>query len=156
MHKDPSKTVVGFYRSRTRGNAELKESDRKSYWLSRWRTRFATDFHFYAVLSPPAKSEMALSLAIRKGRENWSDFRPFTCHLNPLSVTSDLRCSESNDLDAHTRLRLRLLNLEPRGPAPAVQMNSMTPKGKPDRQRSSAGDGRDRGEGTEKCHKPVS
>jgi len=89
-HKDPSKTVVGFYRSRTRGGAEFRDSDQEILLaVELAHAGFATDFHFYLVLSPPARAEMALGLAVRTGMD-WSDFRPFTCHLDPASITSDL------------------------------------------------------------------
>jgi hypothetical protein len=90
VHKDLSKTVVGFYRSRTRGGAEFRDSDQEILLaVELAHAGFATDFHYFLVLSPPARSEMALGVAVRSGND-WSDFRPYTCHYDPLGITSDL------------------------------------------------------------------
>ena len=90
LHKDESKTVVGFYRSRTRGGAEFRDSDQEILLaVELAHAAFATDFHYYLVLSPPARNEMALGLAVRTGND-WSEFRPFTCHMSPAHITNDL------------------------------------------------------------------
>ena len=90
VHKDPSKTVVGFYRSRTRGGAEFRDSDQEILLaVELAHAAFATDFHYYLVFSGPARSEMALGLAVRTGND-WSEFRPFTCHLDSANITNDL------------------------------------------------------------------
>lgn len=89
-HKDPSKTVVGFFRSRTRGGAEFRDSDQEILLaVELAHAAFATDFHYFLVLSPPVRSEMPLGVATRT-ENDWSDFRPFTCHSEPLGITSDL------------------------------------------------------------------
>jgi hypothetical protein len=89
-HTDTAKTVVGFYRSRTRGGAELRDSDQEILLaVELAHAGFATDFLYYLVFSPPARSEMALGLAIRNGSD-WSEFKPFTCHLTPSQITNDL------------------------------------------------------------------
>jgi hypothetical protein len=89
-HKDPSKTVVGFFRSRTRGGAEFRDSDQEILLaVELAHAAFATDFHYFLVLSPPVRSEMPLGVATRT-ENDWSDFRPFTCHTEPLGITSDL------------------------------------------------------------------
>jgi len=97
-HEDPSKTVVGFYRSRTRGGAEFRDSDQEILLaVELAHAGFATDFHYYLVFSPPARAEMALGVAVRKGND-WSDFRTFTCHQTPAGITSDLGSPEPEEM----------------------------------------------------------
>ena len=90
IHQDREKTVVGFYRSRTRGGAEFRDSDQEILLaVELAHASFATDFQYYLVLSPPARGEMALGLSVRTGND-WREFHPFTCHLSPASITNDL------------------------------------------------------------------
>ncbi len=112
-HKDPLKTVVGFYRSRTRGGDELRESDQEILLaVEMAHAAFDTDFQYYAVLSPPNRGEMSLALAVRKGSE-WSEFRPFTSHLNPLSVTSDWGDPEPEPMEVPVEPEAPAADLEP-------------------------------------------
>ena len=89
-HKDRRKPWLVSIRSRTRGGAEFRDSDQEILLaVELAHAAFATDFHYFLVLSPPARSEMPLGLAPRT-ENDWSDFRPFTCHSEPLGITSDL------------------------------------------------------------------
>ena len=82
---DPSKAVVGFYRSQTRGNETFRDSDREIFDAIEQKHRsFAADFLCYFVLAPVSKSEMSACISMWNG-EDWDGMR-FTLRSNPFSV----------------------------------------------------------------------
>jgi hypothetical protein len=82
---DPSKAVVGFYRSQTRGSETFRDSDREIFYaIEQTHTSFATDFLCYLVLSPVSKTEMLTCVSVCNGEE-WDGLQ-FTLHSSPLSV----------------------------------------------------------------------
>ena len=82
---DPSKAVVGFYRSQTRGNETFRDSDREIFdAIEQTHAAFATDFRCYFVLASASESEMMACLSMWNGEE-W-DGEQFTLRSNPFSV----------------------------------------------------------------------
>ena len=82
---DPSKAVVGFYRSQTRGSETFRDSDREIFdAIEQTHTSFASDFRCYFVLSPVSKTEMLTCVSVCNG-EDWDGLQ-CTLRSNPLSV----------------------------------------------------------------------
>ena len=82
---DPSKTVVGLYRSQTRGSEIFRASDREIFAaIEQAHMSFAADFLCLFVVAPVSKSEMSACIALREG-ENW-DRLAFTLRSDPFSL----------------------------------------------------------------------
>jgi hypothetical protein len=86
VQKDPSKAVVGFYRSRTRNDSRSQESDSELLAvLEQAHTSFATNFHYYIAFTPLSKMSMTASVSLRKDG-GWDDWQHSTLRSNPLSA----------------------------------------------------------------------
>ena len=86
---DGSKTVVGFYRSRTRGDGTLRESDHEIFnaieralvlpavTYVRLNSSSSTDFRWCFVVAPMSESAALVCVAMRNA-DGWEDMQPFT------------------------------------------------------------------------------
>jgi hypothetical protein len=87
--EEPAKAIVGFFRSRTRGEGTLRESDFEILKaIERAHTSFATDFHYCLVLAPVSDQTALACVAMRKGAV-WQEMPALTLQADPLSVTSE-------------------------------------------------------------------
>jgi hypothetical protein len=117
---DPVKAVVGFYRSRTRGDGTLRESDREIFdTIERAHLSYALDFRCCLVLAPMSESVALACIALRSG-DGWDEMHPFTLRSDLESIstlpssTSLLRMPRTPDKE--TRLidsRVSLPAVEP-------------------------------------------
>ena len=79
----PSKTVVGLYRSRTRGQAGLRETDRELLRaLEGVHSSFAVDFRFVVLLEPLSKFKISAATALRKDGD-WPEWETVTVRAEP-------------------------------------------------------------------------
>jgi len=86
LQKDPSKRVVGFYRSRTRNDSLYEENERTVLaTLEQAHTSFASDFHYYVALTPTSRLTMTASASFRR-EEGWDDWQHVTLVMNPRSI----------------------------------------------------------------------
>lgn len=86
VQADPSKAVVGLYRSRTRGEGTLRESDQEIFdAVERAHTSFAADFQCCFVLVPMSQSLALACIAMRSG-EGWDEMPPVALRSDPLSI----------------------------------------------------------------------
>jgi hypothetical protein len=86
VQDDQSKVVVGFYRSRTRGDGTLRESDLEIFdAIQRAHTSYEADFRTCFVLAPVAESTALACIAVRYGG-GWHEMQPFTLRSNPLAI----------------------------------------------------------------------
>src|SRR5262249_1398353 len=77
-----SKTVVGFYRSRTRGDGVLRPSDRVILEaIEKAHGSFPQDFRCCVVLAPKTLTLSEVSVALRVG-SGWIEVRPITLQSN--------------------------------------------------------------------------
>jgi periplasmic protein TonB len=86
--KDPGRAVMGFYRSRTRGDAKLRDSDWEILGaIKQAHPSCAVDFRFFLVLTPISKSAIAAGAVTRNGA-GWEEMQFFTLRAYPPSVTA--------------------------------------------------------------------
>jgi hypothetical protein len=86
VQDDQSKVVVGFYRSRTRGDGTLRESDLEIFdAIQRAHSSYDADFRTCFVLAPVAESTALACIAVRYGG-GWHEMQPFTLRSNPLAI----------------------------------------------------------------------
>jgi periplasmic protein TonB len=86
--KDSGRAVMGFYRSRTRGDAKLRESDWEILGaIKQAHPSYAVDFRFFLVLTPISKSAIATGAVTRNGG-GWEEMQFFTLRAHPPSVTA--------------------------------------------------------------------
>jgi hypothetical protein len=86
VQDDPSKVVVGVYRSRTRGDGTLRESDLEIFdAIQHAHTSYDADFRTCLVLAPVAESTALACIAVRYGG-GWHEMQPFTLRSNPLAI----------------------------------------------------------------------
>ncbi len=86
VQDDPSKVVVGVYRSRTRGDGTLRESDLELFdAIQHAHTSYDADFRTCFVLAPVAESTALVCIAVRYGG-GWHEMQPFTLRSNPLAI----------------------------------------------------------------------
>jgi hypothetical protein len=70
VQSDAGKAVVGFYRSQTRGDEALRESDREiCSAIEKIHTSFAEDFQCYFVLAPVSRAEKLAYVSLRNGSD---------------------------------------------------------------------------------------
>src|ERR1700722_9956417 len=93
-----SRTVVGLYRGKTRGDTRLRESDQEIFEaIERAHTSFAADFRCFFGLAPISESRvdtldallgggMALACVTMGDERGWDEMQPFTLRSNPLSM----------------------------------------------------------------------
>jgi hypothetical protein len=87
---DQSQSVVGFYRSRTQGDAIPRESDQEILnTLARVHPAYAVDFRFFLIFTPLAKSVVEVSIAQRRDG-GWNEWREFKLRTEPMSFISDV------------------------------------------------------------------
>ena len=90
VQKDPSKAVVGFYRSRTRNDSRSQESDSELLAvLEQSHTSFASNFHYYIAFTPLSKLSMTASVSVRK-EDGWDDWQHVTLRSNPMSPSDPI------------------------------------------------------------------
>ncbi|HEV3330008.1 MAG TPA: energy transducer TonB [Bryobacteraceae bacterium] len=90
VQKDPSKAVVGFYRSRTRNDSGSQESDSELLAvLEQAHTSFASNFHYYIAFTPLSKMNMTASVSVRKD-DGWDDWQHVTLRSNPMSPSEPI------------------------------------------------------------------
>ena len=86
LQKDPSRAVVGFYRSRTRNDGLSEERDSAVLdALEQSHASFASDFHYFVVFSPLSKLAMTASASFR-AEEGWEAWQHATLVMNQSSV----------------------------------------------------------------------
>ena len=91
LQSDPLRAVVGFYRSRTRGDGTLRESDREIFdaieraQLSLASDFGASDFRYCFVLAPVSESAALACIAFRGG-DGWDEMDPFTLRADQVST----------------------------------------------------------------------
>jgi len=120
---DPSKTVVGLYRSQTRNSEIFRESDREIFAaIEQAHMSFATDFLCFLVVTPLSKSEMSARIAIRDG-ENW-DRIPFTLRSDPFSVIPSQPSAGQDSVPAKQQLMKPSLVSAPQEGLPSAQEHS--------------------------------
>jgi cytoskeletal protein CcmA (bactofilin family) len=85
LQQDPSKAVVGLYRSRTRNESLSQDSDSAALaTIEHAHASFASDFHYYVAFTPTSRSTMMASASFRK-EEGWDDWQHVTLVINPKS-----------------------------------------------------------------------
>ena len=73
-----SDLVVGFYRSRTRGEGQLRDSDLEiSKAVERAHSSYAADFRFWMILTPVSRSAISVEIAECKDGA-WGDWETYT------------------------------------------------------------------------------
>ncbi len=83
---DTSKAVVGFYRSRTRGDGTLRESDYEILdSIERAHLSFAADFRCCFVVGPMSESVALVRISMRNG-DGWDEMPPFTLRTELFSI----------------------------------------------------------------------
>ncbi len=88
VQDDAARSIVGFFRSRTRGEGTLRESDFEVIKaIERAHTSFAADFRYCFVLAPMSSETAVACVAMRKGAV-WQEMPPLTLQADPLSVAS--------------------------------------------------------------------
>jgi hypothetical protein len=76
LKDDPSRAVVGFFRSHTRGDATLRDTDHKIFEeIKSSHASFAADFRCSLVLAPVSESEALACVAWRYGGR-WHEMQP--------------------------------------------------------------------------------
>jgi hypothetical protein len=90
LQKDPSKVVVGLYRSRTRTDSLSEESESAVlHVLEQAHTSFASDFHYFVAFTPLSKTVMTVSASFRK-EEGWDEWQHVWLVTNPRSSPGPL------------------------------------------------------------------
>ncbi len=83
-----AKVVVGFYRSRTRGEETLRESDFAILQaIERAHPSYRDDFRCCVILAPKSLSA-ALACVTLRDDDGWTDLRPATLQTNPVSIVA--------------------------------------------------------------------
>jgi hypothetical protein len=86
VQEDPSKTVVGLYRGRPRGETTLRPSDEEILdVIERVHPSFAEDFRCFFVLAPMSESMALACITMREGG-GWGEMQPFTMRSNPFAI----------------------------------------------------------------------
>lgn len=77
VQKRSPDAVVGFYRSRTRGDVRLRDNDLEIFQaVERVHTSYAVNFRFFMVLAPLSRHAMSVQVAFRQNR-NWGDWHSY-------------------------------------------------------------------------------
>jgi hypothetical protein len=83
---DPSKAIVGFYRSRTRGDEALRSSDYEILdAIEKAHPSFDADFRCYFILAPVSESDALAHIALRD-EGPWYQMMPFRLRSEPPTV----------------------------------------------------------------------
>jgi hypothetical protein len=115
---DPSRAVVGFFRSRTRGDGTLRDTDHTIFDEIKGRhASFAADFRCSLVLAPVSESEALVCVAWRYGG-GWHEMLPQRLLSDPASGITVLP-SNSQQMPPP---------LPPMAPAPPPFFSSATPQ----------------------------
>ena len=85
--ENSGRAVVGFYRSRTRGDAKLRDSD----WeilnaIEQAHPSYAVDFRCFLILTPVSRSAVSAAAMMRSGA-GWEEMQTFTLGSDPPYVT---------------------------------------------------------------------
>jgi hypothetical protein len=87
VQADPEQAVVGFFRSRARGEGTLRECDFEVLKaIEQAHSSFADDFRCCFILAPVPESTALACIAMRYGA-GWWELPVRTLHADPLSVT---------------------------------------------------------------------
>ena len=94
-HRDQTHTVIGFYRSRTRGDAIPRESDQEILnTLARVHPAYEVDFRFFLIFTPLSKFVADVSIA-QRGDAGWHEWRVFNFRTQPRSFLPEASETES-------------------------------------------------------------
>ena len=105
-HLDPSKTIVGFYRSRTRGDEALRWGDYQILdEIERVHPSFSVDFRCYFILAPVTGSDALAHIALRDGGP-WYQMLPFRLRSNPPAVNPPSAATKNRRLGWRARILL--------------------------------------------------
>jgi hypothetical protein len=105
-HLDPSRTIVGFYRSRTRGDEALRWGDYQILdEIERVHPSFSIDFRCYFILAPVTGSDALAHIALRDGGP-WYQMLPFRLRSNPPAVNPPLTAAKRRGLTWRARFLL--------------------------------------------------
>jgi hypothetical protein len=95
-HRDQTHTVIGFYRSRTRGDAIPRESDQQILnTLARLHPAYEVDFCFFLIFTPLSKFGVDVSIA-QRGDAGWHEWCVFNFRTQPRSFFPDVSETESS------------------------------------------------------------
>jgi TonB family protein len=95
-HQEQSRSVVGFYRSRTRGDAIPRESDQEILnTLARVHPGYEIDFRFFLIFTPLSKSVVEISIAQRRDG-GWHEWREVKLRTEPMAFISDVSETDSS------------------------------------------------------------
>ncbi len=93
-HRNPVEAVVGFYRSRTRGDEIPRETDQEILdRLERLYPDYETDFRYFLVLTPLSNTLMEVSVARRQDGA-WHEWQNFKLRTQPMSLVPEAREAE--------------------------------------------------------------
>ncbi len=105
-HLDPSKTIVGFYRSRTRGDEALRWGDYQILdEIERVHPSFSADFRCYFILAPVTESDALAHIALRD-EGPWYQMLPFRLRSNPPAVNPPSATAKNRRLGWRARTLL--------------------------------------------------
>jgi hypothetical protein len=95
-HRDQTHTVIGFYRSRTRGDAIPRESDQEILTtLARVHPAYEVDFRFFLIITPLSEFVVNVSISQRCDA-GWHEWREFAFRTQLRSVPPDVSDTESS------------------------------------------------------------
>jgi hypothetical protein len=95
-HHEQGRSVIGFYRSRTRGDAIPRESDQEILnTLARVHPAYEVDFRFFLIFTPLSKVDVEISIAQRRDG-GWHDWREIKLRTEPMSFISDVSGGDSS------------------------------------------------------------
>ena len=87
---DQRHSVIGFYRSRTRGDAIPRESDQEILnTLARVHPAYEVDFRFFLIFTPLSKFVVEVSIAQRR-EGGWDEWREVKLRTEPMSFISEV------------------------------------------------------------------
>ena len=91
LQRQPSRLLVGFYRSRTRAESQTRASDMEILSaLEQAHPTFATDFHYFAVMTPVGRTSMMTSVSLRE-EDGWGEWQHFTLPSHAPSLEEETR-----------------------------------------------------------------
>jgi hypothetical protein len=104
VERDPSKAVLGFYRSRTRGDETLRSSDHEILAaIQQAHASFADDFLYCLVLAPKSQLEAIACVAMRT-ETGWEEMPAFLWRSDPLFIIPSHQPGPSQPAPSHSSL----------------------------------------------------
>ncbi|MBV9507559.1 MAG: hypothetical protein JO323_21400 [Acidobacteriia bacterium] len=115
--KDSANTVVGFYRSWTRGEERLRESDQEILRaIEKAHPSYAADFRFLMIISPLSKLAFSAEVAVRRDSD-WKDWQSCLLRMQTLFEEPGAKAEQTQEL---TRPAGGALTPASPAPAPSV------------------------------------